>query len=68
MSHLGQHAGSLGAAHDRDARVGPHEQKVGAECSPAHAIVARPEAASKDERDFWHLHIDLDYTHAPLTL
>ena len=58
MGHLGQHAGSLGAAHDRDARVGPHKQEVGAEGPPTHAVVARPKAASKDERDLWHLHIN----------
>ena len=59
-THLGQDAGSLGAAHDRDARVGPHEQEVGAECSPTHAIIACPKAASKDERDLWHLHTTSD--------
>ena len=57
MSHLGQHAGSLGAAHDRDARIGPHEQEGGAEGSPTHAVVASPKAASNNERDLWHLQI-----------
>ena len=58
LSHLGQHAGSLGATHDRDARVGPHEQEAGAECAPTHAIVAGPKAASNDDCDLWYLHIE----------
>lgn len=63
-THLSQHAGSLRASHDGDARVGPGEQEVWAECTAAHAIVARTKAPPDDERDFGHLNV----THAPVSI
>ena len=54
-ANLRQHAGGLGAAHDGDARVGPHEQEVGAVGAPAHAVVARAKAAPQDHGELGDL-------------
>ena len=54
-ANLRQHAGGLGAAHDRDAGVGPHEQEVGAVGAPAHAVVARAKAAPQDHGELGDL-------------
>ena len=53
--HGGEHVGGLLAAHDADARVRPHPQKARSEGAPAHAVVARAEAAADDDREFRHL-------------
>src|SRR5574344_1301301 len=50
----GQHAGRLLAAHDRDARVGPHPQKAWAESAPAHAVVACAKAAPNHHGELGH--------------
>ena len=56
-SHLREHTSSLGATHDGDACIGPHEQEARAKCAPAHAIVARAEAAAQDDSNFRHLQV-----------
>eukprot|EP01025_Chloroclados_australasicus_P049799 TRINITY_DN56944_c0_g1_i1.p4 TRINITY_DN56944_c0_g1~~TRINITY_DN56944_c0_g1_i1.p4 ORF type:complete len:105 (+),score=17.13 TRINITY_DN56944_c0_g1_i1:44-316(+) len=55
LLHLCEHHGGLGATHDADVCVGPHEEEVGAVRAAAHAVVARPEAAPDDERHLRHL-------------
>src|SRR6202521_3835933 len=50
-----QHRGRLLAAHDRDARVGPGEQKPRTVGAPAHASVAGAVAPADDQRDLRHL-------------
>src|SRR6476646_9090530 len=44
-----QHAGGLLAAHDADARVGPHPEKARAERAAAHTVVAGAETAADDD-------------------
>src|SRR3989475_7233835 len=50
----GQHAGRLLAAHDRDARVGPHPQEARRIGAAAHAVVARAEGAADDDGELRH--------------
>ena len=50
----GQHAGGLLAAHDRDARVGPHEQHARRIGAAAHAVVAGAERAADQHGELGH--------------
>ncbi len=49
-----QHARRLLAAHDRDARIGPSEQKTWAISPSAHAVIARAKATADQDGDFGH--------------
>ncbi len=49
-----QHAGGLLAAHDRDARVGPHPQQPRLVGAPAHAVVAGAERPADDHGELRH--------------
>ncbi len=44
----GQDAGCLLAAHDRDARIGPHEQKARIVGAAAHGVVAGAKGTADD--------------------
>src|SRR5450830_1391533 len=50
----GQHGGGLLAAHDGNARVGPHPQEARRVGAAAHAVVAGAEAAADDDGELRH--------------
>src|SRR5947207_385493 len=52
--HGSEYARGLLAAHDRDARVGPHPQHARTVGAAAHAVIAGAEGAADDHRELGH--------------
>lgn len=52
--HCGQHRGGLLAAHDADARVGPHVEEARAVSTATHAVVASAKAAANEDCHLGH--------------
>ena len=50
-----EHARRLFAAHDADARVGPHEEEARRIGAPAHAVIAGAERAADNQGDLGHV-------------
>ncbi|MNT16741.1 hypothetical protein D3C72_1518570 [compost metagenome] len=49
-----QHGSGLVAAHDGNARIGPHPHETRGKRAAAHAVVAGAEAAADDDRELRH--------------
>src|SRR5260221_14310210 len=54
-SDPGKHRGRLFSTHHRDARIRPHPEEPWRIGAPTHAVVARTERATNNDRKFWWL-------------